>query len=66
MKSYRANKKLYYIPSKGNHFGVCWALEELIIQESYQASSPPPNKLNLSERLPFNVIEILNKLNMIL
>lgn len=49
----------------GNHFGVCWALEELTIQDSYQASSPPPNKL-LSERLPPNVIEILNKLNMIL
>ncbi|KAE9545178.1 hypothetical protein AGLY_000721 [Aphis glycines] len=64
VKSYSPNKKLYEIPPLGEHYAKNWAKEELEMQKHQSSCSPrPPKKLKFAERIPPDVVELVDKAN---
>lgn len=64
VKSYSSDKKLYEIPSLGEHYAKNWAKEELEMQKTQSSCSPRPlRKLKLAERVSPDVVELVNKAN---
>jgi len=64
VKSYCPSKKLYEIPPLGEHYAKNWAKEELEMQKHQSSCSPrPPKKLKFAERIPPDVVELVEKAN---
>lgn len=64
VKSYSPSKKLYEIPTLGEHYAKNWAKEELEMQKSQSSCSPrPPKKLKFTERITPDVVELVDKAN---